>query len=223
MSDQIDSPEPRDIYELLPWYANGTLGAADAAKVEKALAGDAAVRASLARIEEERGETIVQNEAIPGARSGAFEDLMARIETEAPRTDRSATRGTGFVARLMAAIAGAPPRALALGAFAAALVIVAESGVLINTAIRSNGAPAEYTTASVLPPGVEQAVILIQFAPGVPLDAIVTLLRTEKAVIIDGPKAGGLFRLAVAAADAPTVLADLKANSALVRFASLSK
>ena len=223
MSDRIDSPEPRDIYELLPWYANGTLAAADAAKVERALAADAGLRASLARIAEERGETIVQNESIPAPRPGAFDDLMARIEAEAPRADRSAARSTGFLARLVAAVAGVPPRALAIGAFAAALVIVAESGALINLVVHPAGAPAEYTTASVLPPGVEQAVLLVQFAPSISVDAMSTLLRTEKAVIIDGPKAGGLFRLAVAAADAPTILADLKANTALVRFASLSK
>jgi len=57
-------PDDAELIALLPWYAAGTLDAKKAARIEAALAGDPALRASLARVEEERAADIQRNEAL---------------------------------------------------------------------------------------------------------------------------------------------------------------
>jgi hypothetical protein len=212
---EIDSDDP---YLLLPWYAAGTLSPAETARVDAALAADPALRASLARIEEERDETILRNEAFPHLGAGAADRLMARIEAEAPRRDRSARKG------VLAWFAGLAPRTLAIAAVAAALVIVAQSGALVTLLSQGGSTTGEYVTASVEPPDSStQSVLLVAFTDTASIADVTALLRTEKAVIIDGPKAGGLYRIAVPAADADTILAGLRARTDLVRFAGPSQ
>ena len=221
MTDHRENFEPDEVYTLLPWYAAGTLSAADKTLVEKTLATEPALRASLARIEEERDETVALNEAIPMPRSSAIDALMRRIETDAPRRGRSATKGA--MARLLEAVGGLSPRTIAIGMGVAALVIIAQGGFITNYLAHQGGDMDRYSTASVAPATGEQALLLVQFVGTAQLEAIAALLRAEKATIIDGPKAGGLFRIAVAAADRDTVLADLKARPDLVGFAGPSK
>jgi anti-sigma factor RsiW len=217
-------PEPRDIYELLPWYANGTLSPADTARVERALAADPALRESLARVEEERDEAVLFNQSVPAPRAGGIDALMARIEAEAPRRDRVAARETGIVARIVGLFGNLSPRMVAIGAIAAALIIIAEGGALLGMLTRTDTGPGQYITASVEPPALgTQAVLLVSFVETASLDAVSKLLRAEGATIIDGPKAGGLFRISVPAETAETVLADLKTHTDLVRFAAPGK
>jgi anti-sigma factor RsiW len=221
MTDHADDA-PDDILALLPWYATGALAPGETARVERALAADPALRKTLARIAEERDETVLLNQSLPAPRAGGIDRLMLRIEAEAPRRDRTAQ--VGLLARLAAAITGLGPRGLAFAAIAGALVILAEGGALINVLTRAPAEPSQYSTASVEPAApADQAVLLVSFVPGAALDAVTALLRAEHATIIDGPKAGGLFRIAVASGEAERVLADLKARPDLVRFAGPSK
>lgn len=225
MSEHPDNiPEPRDLYELLPWYATGVLSGPEKARVERALAADPALRESLARVVEEQDETVLYNQSVAAPRAGGIDALMARIEAEAPRRDRVAARETGLIARIVAVFGNLSPRMVAIGAVAAALVIIAEGGVLLNLISRGDNGPSEYITASVEPvPAGERTSLLVTFVPNAPLDEIVKLLRTEQATIVEGPLAGGLFKIAVATESAEAVLADLKSHTGLVRFAAPAK
>jgi anti-sigma factor RsiW len=213
--DQKLSPSEA-LYALLPWYANGTLRGPEAARLEAALADDPALRASLERVREEQDETVLFNQTVEGAAGGSLDALMDRIEAEAPRRDRS----VALWPRLAAAL-GIKPGILALAAVAAALLLVAGGSVI--TRLASPGVPAgtEYLTASVEPAGeADRSVLLVTFAPNASIEAVSRLLRGRKATIIEGPMAGGLYRIAVASADAETTLATFKGNTDLVAFAA---
>ena len=225
MSKQTDSAEPDDIYELLPWFAAGNLPADEMARVSRAIANDPALAITLERIEEERTETILDNEARPMPPAASFDRLLARIESEAPRLDRSAAIGRSWTSRLFAGIANLAPRTVALAGVAAALVIVAAGGFLANAIIKQGGdTGAHYETASVNPANAEAtSFLLVQFAGNASIAVISSYLRDKKATIVAGPLAGGLFRVNVAAADAEALLNDLKGRKDLVRFASPTK
>ena len=217
MTPDTGRPESDPVYVLLPWYANGTLSAADQHNVEQALAADPEVRGSLQRIEEERRESIALNEIVPGP-AGGFDRLMARIETEAPRTARS--RSPGLLPRLLAGIGRLSPSAIAYAGAALALVVIAQGGALISLLSTPHGEDLHQIAATPSPPGASgETTIVVQFAPGVMLDAVTTLLRSERASISSGPDASGLFRLVVPAGRADAVIADLAAHKSLVLVA----
>ena len=67
-----EAPERREIEELLPWHAAGTLSRRDAQRVEEALARDPELARRYALVREELGETIHLNESLgaPSARDG---------------------------------------------------------------------------------------------------------------------------------------------------------
>jgi anti-sigma factor RsiW len=225
MSDDREILTPgEELYAMLPWYATGKISPADRTRLDQALAADPALRAALSRIEEEREETVLANQAIPAPRAGGIDALMSRIEAEAPRRDRSRAAGSGWLAGLLAQIGGLSPRTVAIGALALALVVVAEGGALLSVLTRAPSETGPYVIASLEPPvSGEQAVLLVAFTPTASMDAVGALLRSEKATIIDGPKAGGLYRISVASTDAEAVLADLKAHPDLIRFAGPGK
>ena len=72
---QIPGDEPDAIRALLPWYANGTLGAQDRRRVEEALARDTTLVAELAAIREEAAETIHLNETLGAPSSQAMHSV----------------------------------------------------------------------------------------------------------------------------------------------------
>lgn len=75
-------PGRREIEELLPWHAAGTLKQRDAARVEQALAGDRELSRCHELIRQELAGTIRLNETL-GAPSGrAIEKLFAAIDAE---------------------------------------------------------------------------------------------------------------------------------------------
>ena len=65
-----EAPE-RDVEELLPWHAAGTLSRRDAQRVEQALANDPELARRYALVREELSETIYLNETLgaPSARA----------------------------------------------------------------------------------------------------------------------------------------------------------
>jgi anti-sigma factor RsiW len=71
-----------EIELLLPWYAAGALSAREARDVEKALAGDVALAAQYAAIEEEYAAMVELNEDIRGPSARAMQNLFAAIDGE---------------------------------------------------------------------------------------------------------------------------------------------
>jgi anti-sigma factor RsiW len=216
-----DEPE-REVEELLPWHAAGTLSRRDAQRVEQALASDPALARRYEMVREELAETIRLNETLGAPSARAMETLLAKIEAEPARL---AAR-PGFGARVRDFIASLPPRTLAWSAAAAALVIVLQAGLIANLVTRQ-GQPGQYETASVpaMAPGAG-TFLLVRFAPQATFDDISTFLDGSKFSIVAGPAGGGLYTIRVAETALPKNEIDdivkKMQNNRLVSFAAAS-
>jgi anti-sigma factor RsiW len=187
-------PPGAELHALLPWHAAGLLDATDRARVDAALAGDPALRASLARVEEERAETIELNEALGAPSIRARDALFSRIEAEGRRPRRA----TGdWLDRVGAALAGLSPRVLAWSTAAAALAIVLQSGMLVATLVNERS-PYETASGPGLSVPADGAFALVAFAPEATADEITRALLASRATVVGGPLPGGLYRLRVA-------------------------
>jgi hypothetical protein len=201
MTETID-----EIEALLPWYAAGALSDEERAEVEAALAARPELRASLATIEEDRGETIALNEALGAPRPDVWSRILREVE--------AAPRKPAWSARLVAWLGlGEAPRAprLAWGMLAAGAIILLQAGALV--ALLAPGAKSSFGTASyTLPTGAD---VLVAFAPDARLEDLTRFLKDNQATIVAGPK-GGMYELRVGdrALEKPELDALLKAISA---------
>lgn len=186
MSDRLN-----DISEVLPFWVNGSLDAAESARVEQALAGSAELRAEAEELRALRQDM----RSVPMA-AGPGDLGLARLmraidaETVAPKT-----YDTRYNLQRMAASV----------AVAAVLSSLATYGVMRG----GENAPALYEQAS----GEDlEATLTVSFKPEATEAAISALLREKGLVIVDGPSAIGLYRIAlpldITSDDATRYLAD---------------
>lgn len=189
-----EAPE-RDVEELLPWHAAGTLSRRDAERVEQALANDPELARRYALVREELSETIHLNETLGAPSARAIETLFAKIDAE-PASRPTVPRNLG--ARVSGLFANLTPRQLAWSASAAALVILLQAGLIAGIALKENK-PAGYETASAprTAPGAG-AFTFIRFAPQASFDDINKFLEANKLSIVAGPVPGGLYKVRVA-------------------------
>ena len=181
-----------ELEALLPWHATGRLSPRDARRVEEALARDPELARRFALVLEEREETVALNEALGAPSAAARARLLARI---AAAPARRAGRGRSLSALLDRLAAALSPRGLAIAGAALGVLALVQAGAL--TALLVSGGGERYTTASgpgTLGPG-EGASALVAFAPQATAAQIEALLARHRAVIVDGPRPGGLFRL----------------------------
>jgi len=193
--------EAEAIEALLPWYAAGTLDAADVRRVEEALARRPELQASLYVVREDRDETIALNQSLGAPGSRAWAKVLAAVE--------AAPRKSSLTARLAALVGlGAQPNPtrLAWAGAAAAFVILLESATIM-TMLPGAGGPS-YRTASESPAAAGGAAVLAAFAPEARLDQIGQWLQERHATIVDGPR-GGFYRLRVG--DKPLSKAEMSA------------
>ncbi|AWN40900.1 hypothetical protein [Methylobacterium durans] len=216
--------EPDDLDLILPWRATGRLGPAEAERVEAALARDPDLARRLALAEAERAGTVAVNEALGHPTGAARDALFARIDADLAADARAGSRG--WIARLGEALAALSPPALAGLGLAACLVILAQVGLLAGAMLRAPTGPA-YETASQGGAGAAGAgtFALVAFAPAATAAQIADGLREVGAVIVDGPRPGGLYRLRLASepvspAAAEAILGKLRARPGLVQFAA---
>jgi hypothetical protein len=191
--------ERDDLETLLPWHAAGTLNRRDAERVEKALANDRELlrRFNLAR--EELNETIHLNETLGAPSARAMEKLFALIDAEPARKPKVSFDLAG---RLAAFVAGFSPRTLAVAGAVGALAIVLQAGV-ITTGLIKHGAGTEVASNKVVQPDLGLAsadvsdgtLAAIRFAPKAEASQITAFLVTNKASMIDGPVAGGMYTI----------------------------
>jgi hypothetical protein len=191
--------ERDDLETLLPWHAAGTLNRRDAERVEKALANDRELlrRFNLAR--EELNETIHLNETLGAPSARAMEKLFALIDAEPARKPKVSFDLAG---RLAAFVAGFSPRALAMAGVVGALAIVLQAGV-ITTGLIKHETATEVASNKVVQPDVGLAsadvsdgtLAAIRFAPKAEASQITAFLVTNKASMIDGPVAGGMYTI----------------------------
>ena len=193
------APERRDIEDLLPWHAAGTLGRRDAERVEAGLAADKELARRFELVREELAETIHLNETLGAPSARAMQTLFAAIEQEGAASPRSRA-SFDFGSRIVEFVSSLSPRTLAWSASAAALAIVLQTAVITGVLLKGQPAPGSYTTASseqagqTAPQGSE---VLVQFAPQASAADITKFLVAHRAKIVSGP-AGDLYRVRVA-------------------------
>ncbi len=186
--------EREEIEMLLPWFVTGKLDAADRARVERWLAREPAMSRQLELIREEQQASVVANEAVA---------VPERLRPQSAATQAvSATTGPiSWLSGLASAIGDffRQPTAGAVrwAAAAVAAVLIAQAIVIgANVWAPSPG----YETASgpgrVAPEGL---VVLVTFKDSASIKDIAATLSSIDAAIVDGPHAGGLFRVRLSA------------------------
>lgn len=205
--DQVEH-EAEGVEALLPWHAAGTLSARDARRVEEALARDPALARQFAAIREELAETIHLNESLGAPSVRAMDRLFAAIDAEPARRTvaQGLTQGLtkGWTARLSAFMGSMSPRALAFSASAAALLLLAQAGVIGTVLFKQQAGPTFQTASAPATPvpakhaavskAAASAELLVSFKPEARAADIAAFLAAYNAAIVDGPKAG-MFRL----------------------------
>ena len=182
--------------ELLPWYEKGTLGPADMRRVGDYLEAHPEVQFRLGLIREELVETIAANESLGMPGSVARERLFAAIAAEAATAPRARTSVSTWWRNLLPE--GVSPR-LGLVAAAACLVIAVQAAALIVfTFAEPEGGYRVAAGGGEAVPAQPGNYVLVRFTDDAKAADIAGLLRELNAVIVDGPKPGGVFKIRIA-------------------------
>jgi hypothetical protein len=191
MSDPpLADSEREEIEMLLPWYVTGKLDPSDRAKVEAYLAAHPDVARQLDLVRAERRETAAANEALGWPSTGAAERLMAALP--AARPGWSALRALRGSLQQMGDLFTAPTASAVRWAAFAAAVLIAVQTVAIATLVSQR--PGTYEAASG-PQAGDGIALLVAFTDDAKATAISQLLTDFDASIVDGPKAGGLYKI----------------------------
>lgn len=185
--------DPDEIEALLPWYVNGTLGEVEREKVRRAVSESPRLARSLNLAEEERLSAIAGNEAIPGPAPRILEKLMKEVRADA--------RARRFMLREQLSdqlghwLQSLSPATLGWATAAAVLLIVGQLGLIGGYVASRPGST--YETASA-PEGAaiaEGTELIVRFQPAADVASLTRLLAANGAVIVDGPRAGGIYRM----------------------------
>jgi anti-sigma factor RsiW len=190
--------ERRDIEDLLPWHAAGTLDYREAQSVEAALASDPELARRYELVREELAQTIHLNESLGAPSARAMDALFAKIDAE-PARHAAASFNLGAIVREF--FASLSPRTLAWSASAAALAIVLQAAVIGGIVIKEQSAG--YETASAPSNAADGTYAVIRFQPQANAADITKFLETNNLRIADGPSAGGLYRVRIAGNKVP--------------------
>ncbi|HVV61878.1 MAG TPA: hypothetical protein VHD14_08990 [Pseudolabrys sp.] len=195
-----------DIEQLLPWHAAGTLSRRDAERVEDALAHDAELARRYEMVREELGETIRLNETLGAPSARAMEKLFAKIDAEPARKPAMSLNLGARIAEFFASLS---PRTLAWSASAAVLAILLQAAILADVVLKEHRTAGYQTASAPATAPVDGAFALIRFAPQASAADITKFLEANKASIVSGPTAGGMYRVRIAVTGLPK--ADLAA------------
>jgi anti-sigma factor RsiW len=191
MSDTpLAGSEREEIEMLLPWYVTGKLDQADHAKVEAYLAAHPDVARQLDLVRAERHETVAANEALGWPSAQATERLMAELPADRPRWSALAALRGGLwqIGDLFTAPTAGAVRWAAL----TAALLIAVQAVAIATLLSQR--PGIYEAASG-PQAGDGIAVLVTFTDDAKATAISQLLTDFDASIVDGPKAGGIYKI----------------------------
>jgi hypothetical protein len=187
---------------LLPWYANHTLDAGEAAAVEAHLAGCAECRADL---EAERALALQVANLKVDAGSG-WEAMRERIESRGPR----AARG-GAIA--MRPFLGRP---VPLGWALAAQVAIAVAVFGLSWSPQQTASDPAYHALGAKPAAVATGNVIVIFRPDTPEAAMRDTLVHSRARLIDGPTASNAYVLRVDPQGRSAAIAALRASQHVV-------
>jgi hypothetical protein len=195
-------PERHELEALLPWHATGTLNRRDSDRVERALEGDRELARRYDLVREELAETIHLNETLGAPSARAMEKLFAAIDAEEARSPRR-QRSFGLAQRVSELLSGISPRTLAWSATAAALAIVLQAGLIAGLYVEGEKSGKGFQTASYPQTDTlnrtfgQGSYLLIRFAPTATAAEVAKYLEVNKLGVVDGPRAGGLYKVRV--------------------------
>jgi hypothetical protein len=215
--------EREEIELLLPWYVTGKLSAAERQRVDRFLAENPDIARQIELAREESAETVISSEALGAPSAGSLDRLMQQV-SRMPRRAGPMQILTGGLERLADWIGGLTRVQLGAVAAAAALLLAVQAGALLYMTERGSRT---YETAS----GPTETVggagtfAVVSFQPTASAADIAALLSQTGAQIVEGPKAGGLWRVRLsterlADAEAEAKIAFLRSKSAVISFAS---
>lgn len=214
-----DELERSEIELLLPWYATGKLDTADRARVEAFLAAHPDMRRQLDLIREEQEQSTRANEELGYPSAVSIDRLMASVAGTAKGEDRLWSRIADF-------FAAPSPGGVRWAAAAAGILLLLQAAVIGALLVDRPSGP--YQTA-----GDEQVrgtgpTLIVGFTDTATASGISALLGELDAQIIEGPKAGGLYRIRLgkAASTEPQrqeIVRRLRARSDLVRVVLIGK
>jgi len=225
MSATMDERE--EIEALLPWFVTGKLAQGERLRVERYLAEHPDVARQVVLAREESAETVAGAESFGTPSRASFDRLMVQIGQD-ERSRAGLMQGLApYLERIADWIGGFSRVQLGGMAVAAAMLLAVQAAAV--TYLVTGGAQT-YQTAS----GPSDAVpergtfALVSFKPGATVLEIAAVLSEIGAQIVDGPKAGGIWRVRLSAeplapADAEGRTATLRARSAVVGFVSLTQ
>ena len=195
-SNGSENPPPGHDDALLPWRATGHRGEPS----EHGLNDDPETAEHARQIREEAAATAADNEARGLPSAAVLDRVMDSIAREAaPRHETFRARVRRWLEPLQ--VSSGPARAMAV---AAALVVAVQAGVIGY--LVTERAPERYQTAS----GEDASArtgpgFLVRFEGDANATAISAALREAGVRIVDGPRAGGFYRVAPTAPDKQSI------------------
>jgi hypothetical protein len=223
LDDQNERTHQR-IWELLPWYANGTLAEAEREKVEAHLAVCARCRDEEEACRRMTTAAKAAGEVAPSPHPVQLQRMLARID-ESEAEERS---GAGWWRRVapLRTLAEAAPGSLRVSLVAEAAVILLLVGLIVWQELRLRPAsvsapPAVYQTLSDPSPATVPSMgVRVMFSPQATEREIRDLLLGIRGQLVTGPSPLGVYTVEVPADGDPmkAVLARLRSEP-LVAFA----
>ena len=213
--------EADEIAALLPWYVCGKISSEDRAKVEAYAGRHPEVRAHIALARDEADVVFASNQEIVAPRA-ALDKLKASLASSP--SARLAGAKASFLDRIGTFLGGLTPRQLAYAGLAAALALVVQMASI--GALLSGQTGGGYTTASGTKACVDKgSFALIALQPAAPAGTLSAFLADNKFKIVEGPMAGGIYKVCVSGEvltkdGLDAALAKIKARADLVSFVS---
>jgi hypothetical protein len=192
--------------ELLPWYANGTLGAQDRDWVERYLALHPDSQSELAWHQSLIAKICDSQPAVP--ETIGLDKVMSLIHADRPTLSQ---RISGFLSTL-----GLRPGA----AFAAAAVIAVQGAVILNLLSASKDDAAELRTAKATETN-DRPMLKLNFAPDAKESEIRLLLMSVQGRLAGGPGQLGDYYVVVPSGKEAALAEKLKTNP-IVQAVSLA-
>lgn len=220
--------EREEIEALLPWFVIGKLAEPDRLRVERYLAQHPDVARQVALAQEENTEIVASAEGFGTPSRASFDRLMAEVDRR-ERQRAGLLQGLAPLLERVADWMGGFSRVQLGGlAVAAALLLVVQATAV--TYLITGGGSATYQTAS----GSSETApdrgtfALVAFRPTATAQDIAATLGELGVQVVDGPKAGGLWRVRLSseplsASDAEARVTALRAKTAIVGFVSLTQ
>ena len=222
-----ESPEHRALADLLPFYVTGKLPLPEMQRIEDALAGNEALRRELELVEEEQIATIQANEMLGLPSAGSAQRFFAALEADPARTTPSAL-AKDLLSRIGGWLQALAPRQMAYAGVAAAVLLVAQASY-IGVLLHGQNGGTTFGQASVSGQStLEGSFLMLAFTPDAKAADAARLLESVHAVVVDGPRAGGFFKVRIgpkdmAKTERDAILARLAAEKTIIRFVSTSQ